>query len=127
VPPRRSAVARTLAMPDCLFCQIRDGRLPAEIVHRDDLAVAFRDINPQAPLHLLVIPREHIPTLNDLRPEHRELIGHLHLVAGELARGAGYGETGYRVVFNCNRGAGQSVYHLHLHVLGGRGFRWPPG
>jgi histidine triad (HIT) family protein len=114
-------------MPDCLFCQIRDGELPAEVLYHDDQVIAFRDINPQAPLHALVIPRDHITTLNDLRPEHHELIGHMHLVAVQLAAKAGVEEKGYRLVFNCNRQAGQSVYHIHLHVLGGRIFRWPPG
>ncbi len=114
-------------MSECMFCQIRDGELPAEVMYSDEQVVAFRDINPQAPLHALIVPRAHIPTLNDLGPEHRELVGHMHLVAAKIAADAGYAERGYRVLFNCNRGAGQSVYHIHLHVLGGRLFRWPPG
>jgi histidine triad (HIT) family protein len=114
-------------MSECLFCKIRDGEVPAEVIYTDEQVLAFRDINPQAPLHALVIPRAHIPTLNDLTPAHRELIGHLHLVAARLAAEAGVSDKGYRVLFNCNRGAGQSVYHIHLHLLGGRPFRWPPG
>ena len=114
-------------MSQCLFCQIRDGEVPAEVIYTDEHVLAFRDINPQAPLHVLIIPLTHIATLNDLTPAHRELIGHMHLVAARLAAEAGVSDKGYRVLFNCNRGAGQSVYHIHLHVLGGRPFRWPPG
>ncbi|HEY3357769.1 MAG TPA: histidine triad nucleotide-binding protein [Polyangia bacterium] len=114
-------------MPECLFCQIRDGELPAEIIYTDEQVIAFRDINPQAPLHALIVPRQHIPSLNDLQPEHDGLVGHLHRVAARLAADAGVADKGYRVLFNCNRGAGQTVYHLHLHVLGGRLLRWPPG
>jgi len=114
-------------MPDCLFCKIRDGDVPAEIVYQDEQVVAFRDANPKAPVHLLLIPREHIATLNDLGPEHRELIGHMHLVAARLAREAGVADSGYRTVLNCNRGAGQSVFHLHLHLLGGGRFRLSAG
>lgn len=114
-------------MSQCLFCRIRDGEIPAEITYTDDRVLAFRDINPQAPMHLLVIPRRHIATLNDLAEEDRELVGHLHLVAARLATEAGWADKGYRVLFNCNRQAGQSVFHLHLHLLAGRVFRWPPG
>jgi histidine triad (HIT) family protein len=111
----------------CLFCGVLDGEITAEIVHRDERVVAFRDINPQAPLHVLIVPREHIATLNDVGERHRELLGHMHLVASRLAADAGYAEQGYRVLFNCNRGAGQSVFHLHLHLLAGRPLGWPPG
>jgi histidine triad (HIT) family protein len=114
-------------MSDCLFCKIRDGALPAKLLHEDERAIAFRDINPQAPLHALVVPRKHIPSLLDLTPEDDALVGHLHGIATRLAREAGYADDGFRVVFNCNRGAGQTVWHLHLHVLGGRTFGWPPG
>ncbi|MBI5480677.1 MAG: histidine triad nucleotide-binding protein [Deltaproteobacteria bacterium] len=114
-------------MADCLFCKIRDGLQPADIVYQDEQVVAFRDLRPQAPLHDLVIPREHIATLNDLGPEHRELIGHMHLVAARLAREAGFAESGYRTVLNCNRGGGQTVFHLHLHVIGGGRFHLSGG
>ena len=112
---------------DCLFCKIRDGQVPAKIVHEDERAIAFRDINPQAPLHALVVPRKHIPTLLDLTPDDNALIGHLYQVAVKLAREAGFADDGFRTVFNCGKNAGQSVWHLHLHVLGGRTFAWPPG
>jgi histidine triad (HIT) family protein len=114
-------------MPDCLFCQIRDGVVPAAIVYRDEQVVAFRDAHPKAPLHDLVIPLEHIATLNDLGPEHEALVGHLHLVAARLAREAGFAESGYRTVLNCNRGAGQTIFHLHLHVIGGGRFQLSGG
>ena len=114
-------------MPECLFCQIRDGKVPAEIVYQDEQVVAFKDAHPKAPLHDLVIPRQHIATLNDLGPEHRELIGHMHLVAAQLAREAGFAESGYRTVLNCNRGAGQTIFHLHLHVIGGARFHLSGG
>jgi histidine triad (HIT) family protein len=114
-------------MSECVFCAVRDGELPAEILYTDDRVIAIRDLNPQAPLHALVIPRQHIATLNDLRPEHNDLVGHMHLVAARLAAEAGVAEKGYRVLFNCNRQAGQTVFHLHLHVVGGRVMRWPPG
>jgi histidine triad (HIT) family protein len=112
---------------DCLFCRIVRGELPARIVFEDEEIVAFEDINPQAPVHLLVIPRKHVPTLNDLTPADDALVGRLHRVAAELARARGVEETGYRVVLNCNAGAGQTVFHIHLHLLGGRDLQWPPG
>lgn len=114
-------------MSECLFCKIANREIPAEIVYEDKDAVVFRDINPQAPTHVLIIPRKHIPTLNDLAPEDAELIGRLHMVAKEVAAQAGIAEAGYRVVINCNAQAGQTVFHLHLHLLGGRAMRWPPG
>jgi len=114
-------------MKDCLFCKIADGQLPAKVVHQDDDAVAFLDKNPQAPTHLLVIPRKHIPTLNDLVPEDDALVGRLHRLAARLAAERGIAQNGWRVVVNTNRGAGQSVFHVHLHVLGGRQMTWPPG
>ncbi len=112
---------------DCLFCRIINKEIPSKIVHEDDQAVAFEDINPQAPTHLLLVPRKHLAGLNDLTPADAALVGHLHLVAAELARRRGIAESGYRTVLNTGRGAGQSVFHLHLHLLGGRGMRWPPG
>ena len=114
-------------MPDCLFCKIRDGQIPAKIVHRDDVCLAIEDIKPQAPTHLLVVPLAHIETVNDLTVEDRETVGHLVVTAGRLAKERGHSENGYRLVMNCNRDAGQTVFHLHLHALGGRPFGWPPG
>ena len=112
---------------DCLFCRIIAGEIPASIVYTDDDLVAFRDINPQAPMHLLVVPRKHIPTTNDLSQDDDVLVGRMLRRAAQLAAGEGFGERGYRTVFNCNREAGQTVFHLHLHLLAGRGLEWPPG
>ena len=114
-------------MPDCLFCKIVAGDIPAAIVHRDEHFVAFKDINPQAPLHVLIIPRRHIASLNDLGPEDDGLVGEMVRRAAAIAREHGVADRGYRTVFNCNADAGQSVFHIHLHVLGGRGLSWPPG
>ncbi len=114
-------------MSDCLFCKIVAGELPAEIVHETDSVVAFRDISPKAPTHVLVIPREHIATINDIDAGHEETIGQLFSVAKSVAAEEGLAESGYRVVMNCGEGAGQSVFHIHLHLLGGRPFSWPPG
>ena len=111
----------------CLFCRIIAGEAPATVLHQDERLVVIQDVNPQAPLHCLVIPRKHIPTLNDLSPEDDALVGELFRAAALMARERGVAERGYRTVFNCNREAGQSVFHIHLHVLGGRAFRWPPG
>lgn len=111
----------------CLFCRIRDGEVPAKIVHEDPDVVAFEDIHPQAPTHVLVIPRKHIATTLDLGPEDDALVGKMHRVAAEVARARGIDTFGFRTVINCNPGAGQSVYHLHIHLLGGRPMRWPPG
>lgn len=112
---------------DCLFCRIIAGEIPASIVYTDDDLVAFRDINPQAPMHLLVVPRKHIATTNDLTTEDDVLVGRMLRRAAQLATDEGFGERGYRTVFNCNREAGQTVFHLHLHLLAGRGLEWPPG
>jgi histidine triad (HIT) family protein len=114
-------------MAECLFCRIRDGELPATLVHEDDHCFAFRDIDPQAPTHVLVVPRKHIATLNELGQADAALAGHLLLVAAQIARAEGHAETGWRALFNVNRGAGQTVFHIHLHVLGGRPLGWPPG
>ena len=111
----------------CLFCSISAGEIPADVVFEDDGVVAFRDINPQAPTHILLIPRRHISTINDLQAEDGEQIGQLFLAAKTVARNEGLAEDGYRVVMNCNRGAGQTVFHVHLHLLGGRPLTWPPG
>jgi histidine triad (HIT) family protein len=112
---------------NCLFCDIRDGKRPSRKVHEDELALAFEDVNPQAPTHVLIIPRKHIATLNDLAPEDAPLLGHMLLLAAKIARERGHDAAGWRAVFNCNREAGQTVFHVHLHVLGGRPMRWPPG
>ena len=112
---------------DCLFCNIIAGQIPAAKLYEDDRLIAFADINPQAPLHALVVPREHISTLNDLDPAHDALIGQMLRRAAALAASRGYDASGYRAVLNCNADAGQSVFHIHLHVLGGRKMAWPPG
>ena len=112
---------------DCLFCGIVAGDVPAEIVAEGDDWVAFRDVDPQAPTHVLVVPREHVATTNDLGPDHDPLAGRLVRAAAEVAESEGVAESGWRLVVNCNRGAGQSVFHIHLHVLGGRPMGWPPG
>lgn len=114
-------------MTDTIFGKIARGEIPADLVYEDDDLVAFRDISPQAPVHLLIIPRKPIPTLNDAGPEDAELIGKLFLAAARVAKQAGIAEQGYRTVVNCNAAAGQTVFHLHLHVLGGRPLQWPPG
>jgi len=113
------------AMDNCLFCRIRDGEIPATIVYSDDQVVAFRDVNPQAPVHLLVIPRKHVRSLADATAEDTTLLGHLSLVASRLARDGGL--DSFRTVTNSGAGAGQSVWHLPLHLLGGRPMQWPPG
>ena len=113
--------------PSCLFCRIARGELPATIMHDDDGLVAFRDIDPKAPTHILIIPRAHVATLNDLEPSHRGMLGDMHLLASALARVEGISEEGWRVVVNCGPGAGQTVFHVHMHLLGGRPMKWPPG
>jgi histidine triad (HIT) family protein len=110
---------------DCLFCKIANGEIPAQIVKRDDQFVAFKDINPQAPTHVLVIPTYHVASLGDVRDA--QLVGGLLLFARDLARELGIAERGYRVVLNTNTDGGQTVYHLHAHLLGGRVMQWPPG
>ena len=114
-------------MPDCLFCKIINGDIKGAIVHQDDQLVAFKDINPQAPLHVLIVPRRHIATLNDLTAADDGLVGSMNRLAAKLAREHGYADRGYRTVFNCNAEAGQTVFHIHLHLLAGRGLAWPPG
>jgi histidine triad (HIT) family protein len=113
-------------MTDNIFKKIADKQIKADIIHEDDQCVAFRDINPQAPVHVLIIPRKEIRTHADVTAADRELLGHLHLVAAQLAGKLGVSD-GYRLVFNCKERAGQTVPHLHLHLLGGRDFGWPPG
>jgi histidine triad (HIT) family protein len=111
----------------CLFCKIINGEIPAKIIYRDDLVVAFDDINPQAPHHKLIVPQKHVATLNDLHDENNELVGYMVQTAAKLAKQLNIAEDGYRVVMNCNAGAGQTVFHIHLHLLGGRQLTWPPG
>jgi histidine triad (HIT) family protein len=113
-------------MTDNIFLKIAEKKIPAKIVFEDDRCVAFHDVNPQAPVHVLVIPRKVIPTHADLGTEDEALVGHLHVVAAQLAEKLGVGD-GYRLVINCKERAGQTVPHLHLHLLGGRNFSWPPG
>ncbi len=112
---------------ECIFCRIAEKELPARLVYEDEFAVAFEDINPQAPVHVLVIPRKHISTSLDLREEDNALVGRLFQVANIIARQKGIAERGFRIVMNCNPEAGQTVFHLHLHLLGGRAMHWPPG
>ena len=114
-------------MADCIFCKIAAKEIPSRVVHEDEDTVAFEDLNPQAPTHLLVIPRRHIATLNDLAPGDDAVLGKLQRVAALLAARRGLAERGFRTVMNCNREAGQTVFHLHLHLLGGRAMTWPPG
>lgn len=112
---------------DCLFCKIIGKTLPADVIFEDDKVVAFRDIDPQAPTHILVIPRKHIATINDLQSPDHALIGHMVATAQQLATEEGHGDNGYRLVMNCNEHGGQTVFHIHLHLLGGRHMTWPPG
>jgi histidine triad (HIT) family protein len=112
---------------DCLFCRLIAGEIPANIVHQNDHVVAFKDITPQAPTHVLVVPRRHIASLNDLSPADDALIGEMIRTAANIAQEAGHADRGYRTVFNCNADAGQTVFHVHLHLLGGRKLTWPPG
>ncbi|MFA7096446.1 MAG: histidine triad nucleotide-binding protein [Gammaproteobacteria bacterium] len=114
-------------MTDCLFCRMVAGEIKPDVVYEDADVLAFRDINPQAPTHVLIIPKRHVATLNDLEPEHAELVGKLFLAARHIAQQEGIAERGYRTVFNCNQDAGQAVFHIHLHLLGGRPLGWPPG
>ena len=112
---------------NCLFCRIVAGEIAAEIIYSDERSVAFRDNNPQAPTHVLVVPREHIESLDDATQKDEALLGHLLRVAARVANEMGHSESGYRAVINTGAGAGQSVFHLHVHVLGGRALAWPPG
>jgi histidine triad (HIT) family protein len=112
---------------DCLFCKIAAKKIPAKIIHEDTDSVVFEDINPQAPVHVLIIPKKHISTSLDIAEEDEGLIGHLFRVAAKLAREKGIEERGFRLVINTNADAGQAVYHIHLHLIGGRPMHWPPG
>ena len=114
-------------MTDCLFCKMVNGEIQADTVYEDDDVLAFNDINPQAPAHVLIIPKKHIATLNDAEDADTQLLGKLSKVAATIAASSGFAEEGYRVVMNCNQAGGQAVYHIHLHLLAGRQMTWPPG
>ncbi|MFC3153504.1 histidine triad nucleotide-binding protein [Litoribrevibacter euphylliae] len=111
---------------ETIFTKIINREIPAEVLYEDELALAFKDINPQAPVHFLVIPKKIIPTINDIAEEDREIVGHLYRVAAKVAQDLGVAADGYRAVMNCNEHGGQTVYHIHLHVLGGKPMGWPP-
>ena len=114
-------------MDDCIFCKIVRGEIPSNNVLENDDVIAFEDINPVAPTHILIIPRKHVATLNDLEDADSTLIGNMVLSAKRIAKSRGLSEDGYRTVFNCMAGAGQAVFHIHLHLIGGRQLQWPPG
>ena len=112
---------------DCIFCKIANGEINGDVLYQDDEVVGFRDLNPQAPHHILFVPRRHVATVNDFENADASLVGKLVLAAGKVARELGVAEEGYRLVTNCNGNAGQTVFHVHLHMLAGRVMRWPPG
>ena len=114
-------------MNDCLFCKIISNEIPSDCVFENENMYAFRDINPQAPVHILIIPKTHISTLNDVGDNHKLLVGEILLTSTMLAEKEGISGSGYRTIFNCNKNGGQEVYHIHLHLLGGRRMTWPPG
>ena len=114
-------------MVDCLFCKIINKEINSDILFEDDDVLAFKDINPQAPIHFLIVPKKHISTINDLQQEDEKITGKMILTAQSLSKQENIDENGYRLVFNCNSGGGQEVYHIHLHLLGGRQMQWPPG
>ena len=114
-------------MSDCLFCKMVSGEIEPDKLYEDDEVMAFRDISPQAPTHVLVIPKQHIATLNDLDSDNAAVLGKMAFVASQLAKQEGFAEQGYRTVMNCNADGGQAVFHIHLHLLGGRPLGWPPG
>ncbi|WP_084388951.1 histidine triad nucleotide-binding protein [Fusibacter sp. 3D3] len=114
-------------MVDCIFCKIINGEIPSSKVYEDELVYAFEDINPSAPVHVLIVPKEHIASLEEMDERHTSLIGHLHLVASKIAKERKIDESGYRFLTNVGKDGGQSVFHLHYHLLGGRTLQWPPG
>lgn len=114
-------------MSDCLFCKIANGEIPTEMVYQDDVCAAFRDIEPQAPTHFLIVPKAHIASALELNEENAAVVSHIFLVAGKLAKELGIADNGFRIVNNCGTDGGQTVGHLHFHVLGGRSLQWPPG
>lgn len=113
--------------PSCIFCKIVGKKVPAKIVYEDDMTFAFEDVNPQAPIHILVVPKKHIPDIHSMTENERNLIGHLFFTAKKIADLKGLGPEGYRMVINNGAGVGQTVFHIHLHILSGRRFSWPPG
>ncbi|KPJ67245.1 MAG: hypothetical protein AMJ43_05080 [Coxiella sp. DG_40] len=112
---------------ECIFCKIINGEIPAKIIYQDELLIAFDDLYPQAPVHKLIVPRKHIATLNDINPKDKELMGHILYVSKQLAEQLNIAKSGYRTLLNCNIDGGQAVFHIHLHLLGGRKMNWPPG
>lgn len=112
---------------DCIFCKIIKSEIPTEIIYKDKEIIAFNDIHPRAPIHQLIVPKKHIATLNDLTEEESTLVGHMLIIARRLAVESDIATSGYRAVFNCNSDGGQEIFHLHLHLLGGRSLHWPPG
>ena len=114
-------------MEDCIFCKVVKGEIPSQKVYEDEKILAFNDVNPQAPIHILIIPKRHIDKLSSLEDKDKELIGYMFLIAKRIAKDKGINKTGYRIVGNCEKNAGQLVFHIHLHLLGGRKFGWPPG
>ncbi|MFP4466576.1 MAG: histidine triad nucleotide-binding protein [Candidatus Goldiibacteriota bacterium] len=114
-------------MDDCMFCRIIKGEIPSIKIYEDELVYAFEDINPQAPVHVLIIPKKHFASLNEMKKEDEQTVGHIFLIAAKIAEEKGIEKAGYRTVFNTNKSAGQVVFHLHAHLLGGRDFSWPPG
>ena len=126
-PDRQIVTFAILRAMSCLFCRIVSGEIPAKKVHEDEHLLAFEDINPQAPLHVLIVPKRHVATLNDLQAEDDQLVGEMVRRAAAIAESRGVAAGGYRTVFNCNSDAGQTVFHIHLHVVGGRRLGWPPG
>ena len=116
-----------MSMDDCIFCKISDGRIPSPHVYADDICVAFNDLTPQAPTHILIVPREHIDSLDTAEEDQAGILGHILMTAANIARGQGFSTNGYRVVINTNSDGGQTVFHLHVHLLAGRRFIFPPG
>ena len=114
-------------MRDCLFCKIAAGETDTDLIYEDEKVVAFSDINPQAPVHILIVPKKHISTINDISEEDSKLLGHVYQTAADLAEKNNIAESGYRIVSNCGDDGGQTVYHIHFHLLGGRVMQWPPG
>lgn len=112
---------------ECIFCKIINGEIPAKIIYQDEQVIAFDDLHPQAPVHKLIVPRKHIATLNDINLKDKELLGHMLYVAKQLAKQLNIAKNGYRTLLNCNIDGGQAVFHIHLHLLGGRKMNWPPG
>jgi histidine triad (HIT) family protein len=124
---RGGKLSARFAMEDCIFCKVAEGSIPSKKVAENDQVVAFEDISPQAPTHILIVPRKHISTLNDVTSSDQDLLGAMVMTAIQIAKDRQLSSSGYRLVWNTNRGAGQSVFHIHLHLLGGRAMAWPPG